>query len=76
MLTSYKLTLFKMFNIYYVVDELRKFLFCRRQSLKFPQMSSYNRMLVHRVAAYFGLDHYVDGNGTAVIVNKTKTTRM
>lgn len=44
--------------------------------MKFPQMSSYNRMLVHRVAAYFGLDHYVDGNGTSVIVNKIKTARM
>ncbi|CAL1291939.1 unnamed protein product [Larinioides sclopetarius] len=48
----------------------------KRQSMKFPQMSSYNRMLVHRVAAFFGLDHYVDGNGTSVIVNKTKTTRI
>ncbi|XP_022240672.1 cAMP-regulated phosphoprotein 21-like isoform X2 [Limulus polyphemus] len=48
----------------------------KRQSHKFPQMSSYHRMLVHRVAAFFGLDHNVDQNGTAVIVNKTKNTRL
>lgn len=48
----------------------------KRQSHKFPQMSSYNRMLVHRVAAFFRLDHYVDQNGTSVIVNKTKNTRL
>ncbi|XP_076322637.1 uncharacterized protein LOC143231838 isoform X3 [Tachypleus tridentatus] len=48
----------------------------KRQSFKFPHMSSYHRMLVHRVAAYFGLDHNVDQNGTAVIVNKTKNTRL
>uniref|UniRef100_A0A0M3JDV3 Protein encore (inferred by orthology to a D. melanogaster protein) n=1 Tax=Anisakis simplex TaxID=6269 RepID=A0A0M3JDV3_ANISI len=48
----------------------------RRHSQKFPMMSSYNRMLVHRVAAFFGLDHNVDQNGTAVVVNKTKQTRV
>merc|ERR1719516_151349 len=39
-------------------------------------MSSYHRMLVHRVAAYFGLDHNVDQSGNSVIVNKTKNTRL
>merc|ERR1719397_1332312 len=43
---------------------------------KFPHMSSYHRMLVHRVAAYFGLDHNVDQSGNCVIVNKTKNTRL
>ncbi|KAM6169774.1 cAMP-regulated phosphoprotein 21 isoform 23-T23 [Rhynchocyon petersi] len=43
---------------------------------KFPQMSSYQRMLVHRVAAYFGLDHNVDQTGKCVIINKTCNTRM
>lgn len=47
-----------------------------RHSLKFPPMSSYNRMLVHRVAAFFGLDHNVDQSGTAVVVNKTAQTRI
>ncbi|KAG7457831.1 hypothetical protein MATL_G00231470 [Megalops atlanticus] len=43
---------------------------------KFPQMSSYHRMLVHRVAAYFGMEHNVDQTGKAVIINKTSNTRI
>lgn len=43
---------------------------------KFPQMTSYHRMLLHRVAAYFGMDHNVDQTGKAVIINKTTNTRM
>ncbi|XP_029796327.1 cAMP-regulated phosphoprotein 21 isoform X10 [Suricata suricatta] len=43
---------------------------------KFPQMSSYQRMLAHRVAAYFGLDHNVDQTGKSVIINKTSNTRI
>ena len=33
-------------------------------------------MIVHRVAAFFGLDHNVDKNGQAVVVTKTPNTRM
>uniref|UniRef100_A0A452RW19 SUZ domain-containing protein n=1 Tax=Ursus americanus TaxID=9643 RepID=A0A452RW19_URSAM len=33
-------------------------------------------MLVHRVAAYFGLDHNVDQTGKSVIINKTSSTRI
>ena len=33
-------------------------------------------MIVHRVAAFFGLDHNVDKNGQAVVVTKTLNTRM
>lgn len=44
--------------------------------LKFPQMSSYDRMLVHRISAFFGLDHNVDQTGKCVIVNKTSNTRI
>uniref|UniRef100_W5MBD9 cAMP regulated phosphoprotein 21 n=1 Tax=Lepisosteus oculatus TaxID=7918 RepID=W5MBD9_LEPOC len=46
------------------------------QYKKFPQMSSYHRMLVHRVAAYFGMDHNVDQTGKSVIINKTSNTRI
>ncbi|KAL7669930.1 hypothetical protein ACOME3_004876 [Neoechinorhynchus agilis] len=42
----------------------------------FSPMSSYQRMLVHRVAAYFGLDHNVDQTGQIVIVSRTKQTRI
>ncbi|KAM9550381.1 R3H domain-containing protein 1 isoform 13-T13 [Guaruba guarouba] len=43
---------------------------------KFPPMTSYHRMLLHRVAAYFGLEHNVDQSGKSVIVNKTSNTRI
>ncbi|XP_056876043.1 cAMP-regulated phosphoprotein 21 [Takifugu flavidus] len=43
---------------------------------KFPQMSSYHRMLVHRVAAYFGMEHNVDQTGKSVIINRTSSTRI
>ncbi|XP_051865579.1 R3H domain-containing protein 2 isoform X5 [Pristis pectinata] len=46
------------------------------QYKKFPQMTSYHRMLLHRVAAYFGMDHNVDQTGKAVIINKTLNTRI
>ncbi|CAF1168293.1 unnamed protein product, partial [Adineta ricciae] len=34
------------------------------------------RMIVHRVAAFFGLDHNVDKNGQSIIVTKTVNTRI
>uniref|UniRef100_A0A8C9S703 R3H domain-containing protein 1-like n=1 Tax=Scleropages formosus TaxID=113540 RepID=A0A8C9S703_SCLFO len=46
------------------------------QKRKFPPMTSYHRMLLHRVAAYFGLDHNVDPTGKSVVVNKTSNTRI
>ena len=48
----------------------------RRAEFKFPPQSSYQRMLVHRAAVYFGLDHNVDPTGTSVIVTKTERTRI
>lgn len=47
-----------------------------RDIIKFPTMSSYNRMLIHRVAAWFGMEHNVDSAGQCVIVNTTKATRL
>ncbi|KAM9397158.1 R3H domain-containing protein 1-like isoform 34-T38 [Salvelinus alpinus] len=46
------------------------------QKRKFPPMTSYHRMLLHRVAAYFGMDHNVDPTGKSVIINKTSNTRI
>ncbi|XP_061745915.1 R3H domain-containing protein 1-like isoform X3 [Nerophis ophidion] len=42
----------------------------------FPPMTSYHRMLLHRVAAYFGMDHNVDLTGKSVVINKTTSTRI
>lgn len=33
-------------------------------------------MLVHRVAAFFGMDHNVDQSGNCVVVNVTTSTRI
>ncbi|KAL3288472.1 hypothetical protein HHI36_002916 [Cryptolaemus montrouzieri] len=43
---------------------------------KFPPMSSYQRMLVHRCAAYFGMEHNIESSGKCVVVNKSKNTRI
>lgn len=56
--------------------ELNGLCSCSQERHKFPQMSSYHRMLVHRVAAFFGLEHNVDESGKAVIVNRSNSTRM
>ncbi|XP_022666690.1 uncharacterized protein LOC111252679 [Varroa destructor] len=47
-----------------------------RTSHKFSPMTSYHRMIVHRCAAFFGLDHNVDTSGQSVIVSKTKHSRV
>lgn len=49
---------------------------CSKTHYKFPPMSSYQRMLVHRCAAYFGMDHNIESSGKCVVVNKTKCTRI
>ncbi|KAK7485065.1 hypothetical protein BaRGS_00023704, partial [Batillaria attramentaria] len=46
------------------------------QYLQLSEMSSYDRMLVHRVAAFYGLDHNINQTGKSVIVSKTKYTRV
>lgn len=44
---------------------------------RFPSTSSYNRMLIHRTAAFFGMDHNVDSETQqCVIVAVTKGTRI
>jgi encore-like protein len=50
--------------------------FCSQTHYKFPPMSSYNRMIIHRCAAYFGMDHNIESTGKCVVVNKTKNTRI
>uniref|UniRef100_A0A7E4UV22 R3H domain-containing protein n=1 Tax=Panagrellus redivivus TaxID=6233 RepID=A0A7E4UV22_PANRE len=46
------------------------------RALKFGPTSSYNRMLIHRVAAFFGLDHNVDNTASKVICTKTPESRI
>ena len=42
----------------------------------FPPMSSYHRMMVYRMAAYFGLAHCLDFGGVCVTVIKTRNTKL
>ncbi|KAK5977529.1 R3H domain-containing 1, partial [Trichostrongylus colubriformis] len=46
------------------------------QSMKLPPVSSYNRMIIHRLAVLFGLDHNVDNSGKCVVVSKTSKTKQ
>lgn len=62
---------FEIFHVCFVV-----YLNCSRNVMKFPTMSSYNRMLIHRVAAWFGMEHNVDGTLQCVIVATAKSTRL
>lgn len=41
-----------------------------------PMQKSYDRMLVHRVAAFFGLEHNVDSTGKVVVVTKGPNVRV
>ncbi|XP_059169983.1 cAMP-regulated phosphoprotein 21-like isoform X2 [Physella acuta] len=43
--------------------------------LKTSEMTSYDRMIVHRLSAFLGLEHNVDATGKSVVVNKTERTR-
>ncbi|KAL5510185.1 hypothetical protein EMCRGX_G005689 [Ephydatia muelleri] len=55
----------------YIADQTRQ------EPLKCPPWDSYHRMLAHRVAAYFGLEHNVDPvERNCVIVCKGPNTRL
>ncbi|XP_077363984.1 cAMP-regulated phosphoprotein 21 [Festucalex cinctus] len=57
-------------------QDMVTFILGDRTFKKFPHMSSYHRMLVHRVAAFFGMEHNVDQTGKSVIINRTSNTRI
>lgn len=46
------------------------------KEMRFADASSYNRMLVHRLATYFGFDHVGDGTHSSVKVTKNEKSRM
>ncbi|KAF4526086.1 hypothetical protein B566_EDAN007579 [Ephemera danica] len=48
----------------------------KRTQFKFPSMSSYQRMLVHRMAALYNMEHNVDPSGTLVVVARTQATKV
>ncbi|CAF0767195.1 unnamed protein product [Didymodactylos carnosus] len=48
----------------------------KAKTYQFQPMNSYQRMIVHRVSAFFGLDHNVDKSGASIICQKTQNTRI
>ena len=44
--------------------------------LRVPTSSSYHRMLVHRIGAYFGMDHTTDSGESAVLLQRSPRTRL
>ncbi|KAK7092417.1 cAMP-regulated phosphoprotein 21-like [Littorina saxatilis] len=46
------------------------------QHYQLAEMCSYDRMICHRVAAFYGMEHNIDKSGKCVIVSKTKFTRI
>jgi hypothetical protein len=47
------------------------------QSLPLPgPYSSYQRLLIHRVAAYFKLDHNLDATGSGILISRSASTPL
>jgi hypothetical protein len=50
--------------------------FYRKLRLDLPGMNSYQRLMVHRLAPYYKLNHYHDAMRKAVYVCKTFITEL
>lgn len=53
--------------------------YCRQVRLELPPMSSYQRLIVHRVAQYFRLDHTavdLDRERRGIILHKTPDSKV
>lgn len=60
-----------------IEEDIRAFLADNKlQSKVCPPMTSYYRMVIHRVAAYFGLEHNVDASGKSVIITKVPNAKQ
>lgn len=60
-----------------VEKEMLQFVQDQNQELKsFGRVSSFHRMLIHRVAAFFGLEHNIDTRTEFIHVTKTPNTRI
>uniref|UniRef100_A0A0K0DWD6 R3H domain-containing protein n=1 Tax=Strongyloides stercoralis TaxID=6248 RepID=A0A0K0DWD6_STRER len=56
-------------------EKLSNFINCDDRTLKFDPMTSYDRMLIHRTASFFNLDHNVDQSGKCVVITKNEKSR-
>nr|XP_046917622.1 R3H domain-containing protein 2-like isoform X1 [Dermatophagoides farinae] len=63
--------------LYKLEQDLAQFLKdTTRDTLKILQASSYNRMLIHKTADYYQLEHAVDHSHTSVVLTKNSNTRQ
>ncbi|OTF77673.1 r3H domain-containing protein 2-like protein [Euroglyphus maynei] len=63
--------------LYKIEQDLAQFLKdSTRDTLKIQQASSYNRMLIHKTADYYQLEHSVDQAHSSVILSKNSNTRQ
>ncbi|KAH9426403.1 R3H domain-containing protein 2 [Dermatophagoides pteronyssinus] len=63
--------------LYKIEQDLAQFLNdTTRDTLKIQQASSYNRMLIHKTADYYQLEHLVDQAHSSVILTKNSNTRQ
>uniref|UniRef100_A0A0N4ZNQ4 R3H domain-containing protein n=1 Tax=Parastrongyloides trichosuri TaxID=131310 RepID=A0A0N4ZNQ4_PARTI len=56
-------------------EKLSNFINCDDKTLKFDPMTSYDRMLIHRTASFFNLDHNVDQTGKCVVITKNEKSK-
>uniref|UniRef100_A0A0K0FG59 Protein encore (inferred by orthology to a D. melanogaster protein) n=1 Tax=Strongyloides venezuelensis TaxID=75913 RepID=A0A0K0FG59_STRVS len=56
-------------------EKLSNFINSDDRTLKFDPMTSYDRMLIHRTASFFNLDHNVDQTGKCVVITKNEKSR-
>lgn len=56
--------------------ELHAFMESPPKKIEFPGLNSYQRLLLHRLAGRFNLDHVVDNSRSAVVLYKTPNSQL
>jgi len=56
--------------------EMTNLLKNKKDSIEYPNMNSYQRLIIHKIANYFKLCHINDRNNSSVIVIKTMASRI
>lgn len=62
--------------LYKIEQEFIKFVNDSKETYTITDISSYNRMLIHKTADYFQLEHRCDHNHTTIILSKNQNTRL
>lgn len=62
--------------LYKIEQDFIKFVKDSAETFNIIHNSSYNRMLIHKTADYFQLEHRCDHNHTTIILSKNQNTRL